>query len=773
MLLRFTSSWQEIAFSLIFLIIFSGPVAGQSSGPTLGRYFPGRVLLGEDLILIPDAPPQDVDELSVLIRARYFSGIVTSDPTSGVIRLSNVGPSNIIPIFITIRRLSDSATVIKNPYVLVELPSCGSGNFSPASPLITSGQPYELKVADLNSDGIRDVVTTNLGGTDLSIFYGNGSGGFQAPVSLAVGPAAESLAVDDFNVDGHMDLVITRHIDETGGSDGGQLEVYLSDGAGAFSLASRTIVGVSPSSVLTHDFNRDGKLDVAYTQAGIRGRSVAGLFILSGDGMGGFEAAPPPLAGSRNADYLCLGDYNEDGIADLATAGQRQDQLGIFLGDGSGNFTAGPGVALTEGSLWIDQADMNGDGYKDLIRAARGVDQVVIYYGDGSGSFGRPQDFNVPDAPIHVSANDFNGDGQVDIAVAQRDGNSVSLLLSEASGGWQLGAPVSVGAWPASMAGSDFNGDGVLDLAVANFNENSISILLGEACSTGPAPGPDPGPGPASANRFMQDLQLAQSICQCSGELSPYLVESALNNGYSVEDLLGLQASIPSLRAGGVSFQELRDAGVTIVELFENGVLVSELVGQGISIQDILDEDPPMTTMLSAGMPVADLYGKTYRGGLIFYVDAATGTGLVAAAADLGIPAAGGGTDYELPWSCTLGRRTRTYQDIESGESNTEILLRSCSDPQAVVQLVDQYDHEGYSDWFLPSVFEMQQMYERLGRTGVGNFSTDNYWGSTFMPIRRAIVGQFRNLSDGSEVAVGLNQSISSFRFRVRPVRAF
>ena len=47
---------------------------------------------------------------------------------------------------------------------------------------------------------------------------------------------------------------------------------------------------------------------------------IGGVEVKLGDGLGGFVAAPPEVSPRVDADSIAKGDFNNDGIQDLATA---------------------------------------------------------------------------------------------------------------------------------------------------------------------------------------------------------------------------------------------------------------------------------------------------------------------------------------------------------------------------------------------------------------------------------------------------------------------
>jgi len=84
----------------------------------------------------------------------------------------------------------------------------GNGTFQAPQKLLVSDVPGPMAVADFNRDGNLDIVTAI--GTNVSVFLGNGQGGFQSALNFSSGVAfASGLAVGDFDRDGFPDLVMT------------------------------------------------------------------------------------------------------------------------------------------------------------------------------------------------------------------------------------------------------------------------------------------------------------------------------------------------------------------------------------------------------------------------------------------------------------------------------------------------------------------------------------------------------------------------------------
>ncbi len=170
----------------------------------------------------------------------------------------------------------------------------------------TGNTPWALATADLNGDGHPDLIVTNKDDLTVSVFIANTNGTFQVGVPYSVGNNPLSVAVADFNGDGFADLVVVNQTDNN-------VSVLLGDGTGAFAgqVTYSTGAGGSPSSVAAGDFNRDGVPDLAVTN-----QDTGTVAVMLGVGDGTFLPPVPYSVGTQPVS-VAVGDFNNDGYADL------------------------------------------------------------------------------------------------------------------------------------------------------------------------------------------------------------------------------------------------------------------------------------------------------------------------------------------------------------------------------------------------------------------------------------------------------------------------
>ncbi|MDE3057029.1 MAG: hypothetical protein KGJ59_03620 [Bacteroidota bacterium] len=142
------------------------------------------------------------------------------------------------------------------------------------------------------------------------------------------------------------------------------------------------------------------------------------------------------------------------------------------------------------------------------------------------------------------------------------------------------------------------------------------------------------------------------------------------------------------------------------------------------SVQQQLDDgETPLQIFKKNPSLLDSLFGKQYEGGLIFYLDTLTGSGMVAAPTDL----------QQAVWGCNGTQIHGDDSTVGSGLQNTRAIIAECPvPPNTAAYLCSISTSAGYHDWYLPSEFEMDLMYHNLEQKGTGNFVRNQYyWNST------------------------------------------
>ena len=361
-----------------------------------------------------------------------------------------------------------------NNLVLGSQPLFGSTpKFTQLSAMQTGGNPESVTVGDFNRDGKQDIAIANQTGNSITVLLGTGAGTFTANAAAVPSTAnlngPSTLVTGDFNADGKLDLAIANYYLN-------DVTILLGNGDGTFSVKSSASTGASPVGIAMGDFNGDGKLDLAVISQ--RSNTVT---VLIGGGDGTFlpDAVTVPTGSFPAA--IATADLNGDGKLDLAVANLGSGTVTILLGGGDGSFTPAPSAAVGANPAQLVIADFNGDGAPDIAVAnlRQGTITILLNNGPGSGTFTVSGSTFAGNGPLGIAATDVNADGITDLMVTDFYGAGLTLLLGKGDGTFSSQAiPMPGNAAPSAIAVADFNQDGGPDFTITDANGNTASVLL-------------------------------------------------------------------------------------------------------------------------------------------------------------------------------------------------------------------------------------------------------------------------------------------------------
>ena len=310
-------------------------------------------------------------------------------------------------------------------------------------------------VGDFNGDGKPDVVVTDGVNSRLGAFLNDGNGSLLTGVFLPLGSSASSVWLADFNGDGHLDILAATFP---------KLQILFGDGKGGFAAPVNIPLSGIPTTgpTVVADFNGDGFADIAFAYASPN-PTVAILF---GDGHGGFSLAPPHLIAVQSGKggvplSLTVVDANNDGLPDLViNTGGINIEANSFLSinDGKGGFITSQ---LASDGLFQGFGDFNSDGNVDFI--VPGVNGAhPILFGDGQGG--------ILYAPSSRTCFEVQGGFGIDFDHNQTI-DLVGSVYIPGNGHGGFGNSISLSPGPINvLAVADFNGDGRPDLVLADFH---------------------------------------------------------------------------------------------------------------------------------------------------------------------------------------------------------------------------------------------------------------------------------------------------------------
>ncbi len=362
---------------------------------------------------------------------------------------------------------------------------------------------YGVSIADMNGDGVPDIVA--VGPNGIYITYAQGDGTLGSAPAPEVGQVSTWATLVDVDGDGNLDVVSAGDT---------ALKLSLGRGDGTFgppqpitSSGNFGDVNYIHPRVISGDFNGDGKQDLLAT--GSTGPYTSQLYILFGHG-GTFDPPQPvPISFGPFGDLAVakVADLNKDGRSDfvyLQNNPSTVDVLTAYLSRGDGSFTAvstnlpadttGGYVA---GLVGPALADFRHTGVTDAVFAS--FRNVYALRGHGDGTFdstgttipipGLP---NLVEAAVaDVTTADFDNDGNADIAVLGQygpdtissDATTAAVWIMYGKGDGTFSPAVLAGTFnrPAgTISAGDLNGDGLADLVLTYDNvyrDNGVMVV--------------------------------------------------------------------------------------------------------------------------------------------------------------------------------------------------------------------------------------------------------------------------------------------------------
>ena len=353
-------------------------------------------------------------------------------------------------------------------------------------------------LVDLNGDGWLELVFCNFIHNysvymNALIYWGSADGYRADRRTMLPTLLADGLTAADFNRDGFVDLAFSNR-----GIEGGErfgfdmhLESYVYwNGPTGFSEDRRTsLPTISAIDCASGDLDGDGWAELLF----VNNNSQEKSYYLYRGGQEGFSAERRQVWKRGDPIGVKLVDLDRDGRLDLI-ANHRNNRAEIFRGDGRG-FESTPWKTLsTLGAAECRWADFNKDGFLDLVfpNPRRAAQQVsFVYFGAADDGFSEARRVELPTlAATDAAAADFNGDGWTDLAFANEKDNRTydinSYIYWNGPEGFHPAARSDVqGFGTVGAQAADLDHDGRADLVLVSRNSGAVSSSPGPGAGTG------------------------------------------------------------------------------------------------------------------------------------------------------------------------------------------------------------------------------------------------------------------------------------------------
>jgi uncharacterized repeat protein (TIGR01451 family) len=422
-----------------------------------------------------------------------------------------------------------------------------SGTFNQAVSYPVNTNPYNLIAADIDGDGYPDIVSNTIGATSVLLNLRNGT--FSPPRMLpSLSDASYGIAAADIDHDGDVDIVLQKTI--SSGS------FYLSDFSVFYNSrfddslfmkrssvfqATAKYSGLLDGALFAADVDHDGKQDLlAFSNTWVQSLILA-------NGPRSFSSPAPfnnGFSGLPTTNALCK--LNNDNYLDITNL--SGNQLYFNVGNAAGGLTWSMTTNSYGPMAFVTCGDVNGDGYNDLVTPGS-IEGISVFLNNHSGGVSAPNwsPFSFNPGGTNTTRKeskliDLDGDGFPELVFT--DFNEITVIKNN-GGNFDFAAPTHYpfATTPRALASGDFNKDGYADLAVVLESSNSIAVMLNNGDGTFRTPlvtSVAAAPHTLSAVDLDQDGDLDLVVGHLHGPM-----ELLINNGSGEFIRLGRTISLP------------------------------------------------------------------------------------------------------------------------------------------------------------------------------------------------------------------------------------
>lgn len=320
----------------------------------------------------------------------------------------------------------------------------GAINFSARKLINVNATTLQIKCGDLNGDGLPDLVASEgtIGANNTRVFILQNLGGMNFSVQSVTftNHKVSKLEIADLDGDGLPEVLVGDQFvsDPTNPNKPAQIGVLINNSNGPITFSgSMTITipkGTSPDpafqstdAIVAQDLNGDGLPEIITSQYG---SSTSNIAIIPNNSVPGSIIFGTAIKLSKVNDAIRdirVGDLDGDNKPDIAFTGVSAGRVNIFLNTGSGstiNFAANPVPFIATLGMWgIDLGDIDGDSKTDILASNVQSKYFLILNNKstpGNLAFDALQ-ITTEFVNRHVRIGDLNADGKPDVSISSVD----------------------------------------------------------------------------------------------------------------------------------------------------------------------------------------------------------------------------------------------------------------------------------------------------------------------------------------------------------------
>jgi len=351
---------------------------------------------------------------------------------------------------------------------------------------------------------------------------------------------------------------------------------------------------VHPTAIYAGDFNNDLFPDLAVVNNTSNTVSILiNNFFIPGRSF----VQQDSVAVGAGANAITGGDFDNDGLLDLAVSNFDDDTIIILRNAGAGAFSQLQVIPTAEHPTRIEARDLNNDGLMDIAAVILGINRLQIFLNQGAGTFVEsPQVYPIGASPYGLTSGDFDNDGDVDIVVTNSGDNTILVYRNNGAAQFLQSGDIQVPEFPTIIKSNDFirrsegeYGDGLLDLVIIHPANNSVTllenrsrdggfviaqeILVGESPSDVLVADFDTVDASAFSSGFGKDHDLDLAVPNLLSD-NIHILRNEFNNSFSARDVdVYDTGSIPSSVAGA-DFDRDGDIDMAVTNLTTNTVTI-------------------------------------------------------------------------------------------------------------------------------------------------------------------------------------------------------
>lgn len=317
--------------------------------------------------------------------------------------------------------------------------------------------PRAVAVADINGDGLQDMVLGGYGDAWLRVYLQlNETAWLENSVDTGVSHYRD-VSVGDMDHDGDLDVLAASTTADA-------IYWWANDGSALPSWTQHTILSSfnGAHTVEPVDLDGDGDLDVVVCAFDADESTI----VINDNGVG-TSWTKKNFVSLNGAYDVAIGDLNRDGKPDFVSSGYYEDVIRVHIqGSTLWGFSDITGL---NGPRGVSLGDVDGDGYLDIVAAIRNDDDIKWFENDGVGGGWTAHDVGTGylDDGSEVQAVDIDHDGDIDVVATGFGGDDVYLWKNDGTGNsWSRRTVESALDSPWQALAADINGDNNMDLVL-------------------------------------------------------------------------------------------------------------------------------------------------------------------------------------------------------------------------------------------------------------------------------------------------------------------